>query len=177
MFGLAEQIHGHPVRWCCAIGQHQNFARAGNHVDAHRTKHTAFGSSNIGIARASDFVNGWNGLRAISQGGHGLRAANGERTADACHIGSGQHQCVFFVMRRWHHHDDVLNARHMRRNGIHQYAGGVSSFSTWYINSHAVEWCDFLSQQSAVRIAVCPTLATGFFLCLVVAAHARSCSF
>ena len=122
VFGLAEQIHRHPVMGCCAIGQHQNFTRARNHVDAHRTEHAALGSSYISVARAGDFVNGWNGLRAIGQGGYGLRTTNGECATEACNISCSQYQCVFFAMWRWHHHDDVLHTRYMRRNGIHQYA-------------------------------------------------------
>jgi hypothetical protein len=39
VLGLAEQIHRDPVGGRAAIGQHQDFARAGDHVDADRTEH------------------------------------------------------------------------------------------------------------------------------------------
>ena len=67
MLGLAEQIHGHPLGRGRAIGQDQNFRRAGNHVYAHHAKHTLLGAGHIGIAGAGDLVHLGHGGRAVGQ--------------------------------------------------------------------------------------------------------------
>ena len=36
VLGLGEQVHRHPVGRRAAVGQHQDLARAGDHVDADR---------------------------------------------------------------------------------------------------------------------------------------------
>ena len=98
MLGLAEQIHRHPVRRGGAIGQHQDFTGAGNHVDAHGAKDAALGCCHIGVARAGDLVHSRDGGGAIGQCRHSLRATDGEGACHARHIGGGQHQLVALTL-------------------------------------------------------------------------------
>ena len=168
MFGLAEQIHGHPLSRCAAIGQDQNFRGAGDHVDAHGAKHSLFGAGHIGVARTGDFVDLGDGGGAVGQRSHGLRATHRESAAHTGHTGGGQHQGVAHACWRGHHHDDLLHPGHMGGNRVHQHRGGVSGFATRHINAHAVQWRDFLAEQRAVFVAVAPTLARRLFLRFVV---------
>ena len=170
MFGLAEQIHRHPFSGSAAIGQHQNLARAGNHVDAHGAEHAALGAGHIGIAGAGDLVHLGDGGCAIGQCGHGLRAADGKGTRNTRHISRCQHQRIAFAARRRHHHDDVFHASHMRRNRVHQHGGWIGGLATRHIDAHAVQRRDLLAQQRAVRVAIAPALSAGALLRLVIAA-------
>ena len=63
MLGLAQQIGGDPVRIVAAIGDHQNFRRPGDGVDADLAEHFALGGRDIGIAGAHDLVHGRDALR------------------------------------------------------------------------------------------------------------------
>ena len=173
VLGLAEQVHRHPVRRRRAVGQHEDFARAGNHVDAHLPEHVLFGAGHVGVARAGDLVHARHAGRAVSERGNGLRAANGESAAHARHVRGGQHQRIALAARRGHDHDDFAHARHVRGHGVHQHAGRVGRLAAGHVNAHAVQRRDFLAQQSAVLIAVRSGFAALLFLPLVIAANAR----
>ena len=180
MFGLAEQVHGHPVRRRRAVGQHQDLARTGNHVDAHRAEHPALGRRHIGIARAGDLVHLGHRRRAVGQRRHRLRATDREHPRHAGHMGGGQHQRIALALsggaalagRRRHHHDDFRHAGHMGRNRVHQHRRRIGGLAAGHIDADPVQRRDLLAQQAAIGVAVAPALATGLLLCLVVAAHA-----
>ena len=171
MFSLAEQVHRHPVRGSAAIGQHQNLAGSGNHVDAHRAKHALFGAGDISVAGAGDLVHLGHRGGAVSQRSHGLRAANRKSPGDACYISCRQHQGIFFAFWRWHHHDDFAHSGDMRWNGVHQHRRRVSRLAARHINAHAVKRGDFLAQQRAVLVAVAPAFTIGLLLGFMVGAH------
>ena len=122
VLGLAEQVHGHPFGGRAAVGQHQDFRGAGNHVYAHGAEHALLGAGDIGIARSGDLVDLGHGLRAVGQRAHGLGAAYGERAVHAGHVGRGQHQRVLRALGRGNDHDDFADTGHMRRNRVHQHA-------------------------------------------------------
>ena len=56
VLGLREQVHRDPVRIGGAVAQHQDFRRAGDHVDADRAEHAALGGGHVGVAGADDLV-------------------------------------------------------------------------------------------------------------------------
>ena len=56
MLGLAEQIGGDPFRIVGAIGDHQNFRRARDAIDADLAEDFALGRRDIGIAGTDDLV-------------------------------------------------------------------------------------------------------------------------
>ena len=172
VLGLTKQVHGHPVGRRGAVGQHQNLAGAGNHVDAYRAKHAPLGGRHVGVARAGDFVHRRQGLGAIRQRGHGLRTAHREGTGDASHISRSQHQGIFLALRGRHDHDDFTHTGHVRGDGVHQHARRIGRLTPRHINTHTVQRRDLLAQEGAVNIPVAPAFATGFFLGLVVGAHA-----
>ena len=83
MLGLAEQIGGDPVRIVAAIGDHQDFRRPGDGIDAHLAEHFALGGGDPGIAGAHDLVHRRDACGAIGQRRHGLGAADAVDFADA----------------------------------------------------------------------------------------------
>ena len=66
-----------------AIGDHQDFRRAGDGVDADLAEDFALGGGDIGIAGADNLVHRGDGLGAIGQGGDGLGPADAVDFGDA----------------------------------------------------------------------------------------------
>ena len=162
MFGLTEQIHGHPIGRGTAVGQHQNFTWPGNHVDTNLPKHPALGAGNIGITGAGDFVHARHRGRAIGQRRDGLRPTHRKRLGHARHVGCGQHQRVTLAVGRGHHHDHVAHPSHLGGHGVHEHTGGVRGFAAGYVYADTVEWRDFLPQYIALFVGVLPALPAGF---------------
>ena len=76
VFGLGEQVGGDPFGVAGAVGEDEDFARAGELVDGDGAEHLAFGLDDVGVAGAEDFDHGRDGLRAVGERGDGLRAAD-----------------------------------------------------------------------------------------------------
>ena len=84
MFRLAEQICSDPSRVIICIGNHKNFGRSGDHINANFPKDSPLGCSDESIAGAGDFIDGGDGIRAIGQCGDGLRTSD---AVDFIHAG------------------------------------------------------------------------------------------
>ena len=63
VFGLAEQVERDPVGVVVAVGDHEDFRRPGDHVDADAAEDPALGGGDIGIAGAGDLVDRGDRLR------------------------------------------------------------------------------------------------------------------
>ena len=68
VLGLAEQVGGHPGGSAAAVGQDQDLAGAGDHVDAHLAVDLALGGGHIDVAGAHDLVHRRHALGAVGQG-------------------------------------------------------------------------------------------------------------
>ena len=79
MLGLAEQIGGDPVGIVGAVGDHQDFRRPGDGIDADLAEHFALGGGDLGIAGAHDLVHRRDAFGAIGQRRHRLRPADADR--------------------------------------------------------------------------------------------------
>ena len=158
MLGLREQVHRHPFRVAAAIGDDQHFGRAGDHVDAHGAEHAALGSRHVGIAGADDLVDLGNGLRAIGQRRHRLRATDREHPVDAGDRRRRQHQRIALAIRRRHDHDQLTDTRHLGRYGVHEYRTGVSRPAARYVQPDAVERRDDLPEPGAIEFGEFPAL-------------------
>ena len=75
VLGLTQKIGRHPRRVTGAVGQHQNFAGACDHINAHLAEHLALGRGHKNIARAHDLIHSGHALGAVGQGRNGLCAA------------------------------------------------------------------------------------------------------
>ena len=184
VFGLAEQIHGHPVRRRRAIGQHQNLTRAGNHVDPNLAENAPLGRSHVSIAWPGNLVHLGDRLRSESQRCNGLRATNRENLRDTSHVGSRQYQGVALTRRGSrptgrsrcrYHHDNFRHARDMRRNGVHQHRGRIRGLAAGDIDADPIQRSDLLAQITAIGVTKAPALAAGLFLRHVVGPHALGC--
>ncbi|MNE37901.1 hypothetical protein D3C80_1317760 [compost metagenome] len=121
VLGLGEQVHGNPVRIGLAVAHHEDFRRAGDHVDADLAKHVALGGSHIDVARADDLVDLRHAFGAVSQRRNSLGAADGEHAVDTGDAGCSQHKLVDFTARGRYDHDHFGNTGHLGRNRVHQH--------------------------------------------------------
>ena len=101
VFGLAEQIHRHPVGRRGAVGDDEDFRRPRHHVDADHAEHAAFGGGDESVARAGDFIDLRYGLGAVGEGGNRLRTADGEDFGDTRDEGGGKYDVVAFAFWAW----------------------------------------------------------------------------
>ena len=171
VFGLAEQVHRHPVRRRRAVGEHEDLARPRDHVDADLAEDVFLRAGDVGVARSGDLVDARHGRRAVGQRRHRLRAADGEGAVHAGHVGRGQHQRVLLAARRGHDHHDLRHAGDLRGDRVHQHARRIRGLAARHVDADTIQRRDLLAQQRAVLVAVAPALAAGLLLALVVAAH------
>ena len=68
----------------------------------------------------------------------------------------GQHQFVEFTVRRGNNHDQLADARHLGRQGIHQHRRGIGRLAARHVQTDTVEWRDLLAKNGAVRLGVGP---------------------
>ena len=166
VFGLAEQIHRHPVGGRAAVGDDEDFRRPRHHVDADHAEHAPFSGGDEGVARAGDFIDLRYGLGAVGEGGNCLRAADGKDFGDARDEGGGKYDVVAFAFGRGDDHDDFFHACDMGGHGVHDDGTRIRRFAAGDVNADAVKRCNLLSQQRAVFVFVRPRF---HFLALVVA--------
>ncbi len=164
MLGLREQVHRDPVGIGRAIGQHENFRRAGDHVDADDAEHAALRGGDIRIARADDFIDLRDRRRAMRKRADGLRATDREHTVDAGDLRRCQHQRVLHTIRRRHDHDHFRDAGHLRRNGVHQHRRRVSGLAARDVDADPVERRDLLTQHRAVSLGEGKAVRAAFLL-------------
>ena len=154
MFRLGKQVRRHEGRIAFAVGQHQDFAGPGDHVNIHDAVHPAFGGGDEHIAGAHDLVHVGHGLRAVGQRCDGLGAA---RLHDLGHPrdfrraeDGGVHLAVFLGRGG---HDDFLHPGDFGRHRIHQYRGGIRRRAAGHVQAHALKGNDPLAHHPAVLFA------------------------
>ena len=125
VLGLGQQVGGDPGRIVVAVGQHQDFRRPGDQVDADPAEDPTLGGRHIGIAGPDDLVHRRDRRRAVGQRADRLGAAEAVDLVDAGKLGGGQHQRVDHAVRRRHRHDQTVDAGNPRRHRVHQHRRGI----------------------------------------------------
>ena len=150
VFGLAEQVGRDPGGVAAAVGQYQNFRRSCDHINADFAKHLALGGGNVDIAGADDLVHGGYALGAVGQRGHGLRAARLKDAVDACNDRRRQDPGVdLAVPARRGGHDDLLHARDLGGDNVHQHGGRVRCRAAGHVDARALDGGVLLAQHHA----------------------------
>ena len=83
VLGLAEQVGGDDAGVALAVGDDQDLAGTGHHVDGHLAEDLPLGLGHEGVAGADDLVHAGDALGAVGQGGYGLGPAHAEDAVDA----------------------------------------------------------------------------------------------
>ena len=156
VLGLREEVHRHPVRVAVAVGDDQHLGGAGDHIDAHRSEHAALGRGHISVTRTRDLVDLRDGLRAIRQRTHRLRAADGEDAVDAGDCRCSQHQRVLLAARGRHDHDQLTHPGDLGGDGVHHHARRIGRLTAGHVEAGAVQRGHFLAQHRAVGLGVVP---------------------
>ena len=147
-----EQVHRHPVGRRAAVGQHQDLAGAGDHVDADLAEHAALGAGHVGVARAGDLVDARHGLRCRRPARPSACAPPMVKARrHARHMRRGQHQRVLLAARRRHHHDDFADAGHLGRDRVHQHRRRIGGLAAGHVDADAVQRRHLLAQQACRR--------------------------
>ena len=147
---LAQQIRRHEARIRLAVREHQHLRRTGDHIDPDLSEHLLLRLGDEGIARTHDLIDAWNRRRAICKRRHRLRAADLEDPAHACDIRRRQDVRIDrALLVRWGHHDDLLDARDLRRNRIHQHRRRIRRRAARHIEADLLEWDHPLPEDHA----------------------------
>ena len=76
VLGLGEKVGGDKTGIGAGIGEHDDFRRTGDHVDADDAEHAPLGRRDIGVAGADDLGDRLDALRSVGERGDRLRAAD-----------------------------------------------------------------------------------------------------
>ena len=134
------------------VGEDQDFRGSGDHVDADLAEDETLGRRDIGIAGTNDFRDRRDGLRAICQGGDGLRATHAIDLVDAGKLRRRQHQRRELALRRRHRHHQPRHAGDLRRHGVHQHRGRIGGAPSGHIKAHGLDCGPARPKLDAQRI-------------------------
>ena len=150
VLGLAQQVCCYPCRVAAAVGQHQNFAGASDHIDAHLAEHLALGGGNVDVAGAYDLIHCRDALGAVGQRRHSLCTAGLEDLGHACGGGGGKDDRVHpAVLSGGGGHDDLGHACHLCRDHVHEHGGGVGRRAAGHIHARLFNGGVLLPQHDA----------------------------
>ena len=150
---LREQVRCDKAWIAVAVGNDQDLARSGNHVDRHRAENLLFRFGDKGVARTDDLIHLRDALGAVGQCGDRLRAADLEDLVDPRDVRRGKDHGVdlpLFV-RRGHHHDR-FDAGDLRRNRVHQHRRRIRRRPAGHIKPRTVDRNHLLTDHDAVKV-------------------------
>ena len=150
VLGLTQQVRRHPCRVAAAVGQHQNFAGACDHIDAHLAEYLALGGGNVDVAGANDLIHRRDALGAVGESRHSLCAAGLEDLGHACGGSGGKDDRVHpAVLSGGGGHDDFGHACHLCRDHVHEHGGGIGRRAAGHIDTGLFNGGIFLAQHDA----------------------------
>ena len=169
MLGLGEEIGGDEGRVGGGVGEHDDFGRAGDHVDADEAEHAALGGGDIGVARPDDLGDRRDGRGAVGERGDRLRAADAIDLGDAGEPRRREHQRIDPAVRRRNRHHDPRAARDLRRNGVHHHRRGIARGPAGHIEADGLDRRPAPAELDAERV---DEGDVGGLLALVIGEHA-----
>ena len=150
MLGLAEQVGGDPRGVAAAVGQHEDFRRACDHINADLAEHLPLCRGHVDIAGADDLIHGGDAFGAVGKGCHSLCAARFKNQINARNDGGGQNRGVHLaVPSRGGRHDDLPDARDLGGNDVHQHGGRVRRRAARHVDARALDGGVLLPQHDA----------------------------
>ncbi len=165
MFRLGKQVRRHITGIGRLVRNDQNLTGTGDGIYTDIAEAGLLRKRNEDIAGACDLIYLRDTLRTESHSSDGLRPAD---LIDLIHArDAGRRQCTrihFSVRPRRCRHDDLLHARHLRRDHIHQHAARIGRLAARHIDTGYGERQDPLSENAAVRLRVDPAVAELFLV-------------
>ncbi len=165
MFRLGKQICRHIPGIGRLVRDDQNLTGTGDGIYTDIAEAGLLRKCDEDIAGARDLIYLRDALRTESHRRDGLCPAD---LIDFIHArDAGRRQCArihFAVRPRRCRHDDLLHARHLRRDHIHQHAAWIGRLAARHIDTGYGERQDPLSENAAVRLRVDPAVAELFLV-------------
>ena len=155
MLGLADQVVGDGDGVRRVVGQHRDLGGAGFGVDADDAVDHALGGSDEDVARPGDDVDGFEVLPviAVGQQGDGLGAADRPDLVDAEQVAGREdgrvRQATEIGLRRGRH-DQAGGAGLLRRDDVHEHAGGIDGLAAGDVQADALDRQEHLGDGGAV---------------------------
>ena len=147
---LTEQVRRHMNGIAFPVGDHQDLAGPGDHVDGHHAEDLLLGLRHKGVAGADDLIHLGDALRAVGQSRDGLRAAYLEYLIHTGNAGSCQDGGVDLpVFSGRSHHDNLGASGNFRGDGVHQHGGRVGRRAAGYVDAHLFNRRHLLAQHHA----------------------------
>ena len=159
VLGLGHQVDGDEGRHGALVGQDEDLAGTGEHVDADVTHDELLGGGHVGVAGADDLVDARYRVGAVRERGDRLSAADAVDLVDA-DLGCRRERVGVdrAVGRGRHDHDDLVDAGDDGGDGGHQHAGRVLGPTAGDVDARAADGRDLLAEEDAALLGGEPRL-------------------
>ena len=151
---LRKHIRSEPCGVGGRIGQHEHFARPGDHINAHNALHHALGSGDKNIARPGNNIHRLNGLRAVGHGRNGPCPANAVNFINIKKMRCGKNMRINrAVLAGRRKYRQARHAGHLGGYGAHEQAGNkgrIATLTAGNIQAASVNRCNLLAENAAV---------------------------
>ena len=151
VLGLGHEVDGHHGGVGGLIGHDAHLGGAGDHIDSHVAGDDLLRSRHERVARTCDLADRLDGLGAVGQRRHGLRAAYRVDLGDAGQAAGLEHHRVDAAVlggRRDAH--DALDAGDRGGQGVHEHRGRVQRAAAGHVDANAFKRGDLRTDQGAV---------------------------
>ena len=135
MLGLRQQVCGNKIGSSRSVGQDNDLARTGDHVDIDLTEHKLFGCGHVNIPRPHNLIDFFDTLCAVSHGAYGLGSSDKKNLVNPGNI--GRHDNIGIDLSpfcRGAHHD-LSHTGHPCRYGIHEDRRGIRGLASRNIDT------------------------------------------
>ena len=153
MFCLRQKVRRDDLRVVLGVGDDQNLARAGDHVDGDLPEDLPLCLGDVDVPGADDLVHAGDAFGPVGKRGDGLRAADLENAVDARDVRRGQNGGRDPAARGGRgDHDDVFAARELRGDGVHQNGGRVGRRAAGDVDADVFDRHDLLPEDNAADL-------------------------
>ena len=153
MLGLTEQVSGHDSGIALPVGDNQDLAGSGHHVDAYPAEDLLLRLSHKLVAGSHDLVHSGDGFCSVCQCSDRLGAAYPEDPVHAADLRRRKNIGVDLpVLAGGRHHADLLHPGDLGRDGVHQDAGGIRCRASGDVKPHPLQRQHLLAHHDSVLV-------------------------
>ena len=140
MFGLGHKVDGNERGISRLISDDAHLRGACDHVDSHIARHDLLRGGDVGVARAGDLGDRFDGLGAVGKRADSLSAADRVDLGHAGDLAGGEDGGIErAVLGRGRHAGDALDTRDRCGDGVHEHGGGVERAPAGNVDAYGFE--------------------------------------
>ena len=138
------------------VGEDEDLARPGDHVDVHPAEDEPLRGGDVGVPRPADLVHGGEGGGPVRERRDGLRPAHPEQAGHPGDVAGGERPVVHLARAPHARRADVdlAHAGDLRRDGGHEDRRRVAGGAARHVQPHARERPDHLREGRADGVAL-----------------------